>query len=434
MNDALLASVVHALRFSSNEAARGAERHPSDFTKSAWTRQFGVLDRTGLTLPFYARLLANGGCGGFPVQVIAALEQRRIDNGARMQGMLQRFATAALALQYAGVRFVCLKGFSLFPEYHDEPWQRHQVDFDLLIAPHDGPRCQAALERIGYRLAAIARDGERRLRIPVSRSLGRDAYLYAPQEGGAIELHSTFWEAGAEDFPLRCPEDAFEQAEPHQLNGVSFLRLSRPHQFLYQVLHVFRHFMGSWARLLWLYEISSYLYRYREDNPLWRKVHALIAEDPRLREASALVLLAAKDLFVCPIPAALESVCSLPARSPVRLWIDRYARRWLSADMPGNKLNLLLHRHFISDRRAWRRYLTARLAPWRERPRLCEGLEPLAAKSIAFRAANLRFQAGRALHHLRTGAGFALASPGWEIHLRSKNRGLAPNAMNRGAS
>ncbi len=434
MNRALLASVVDALRFSSDQEARNAERHPSDFAVSTWTRQIGVLDRTGLTLPLYARLLSNDDCGRFPAEAIAAMEQRRIDNAARMKGMLQMFSAAASALREAEVQFVCVKGFSLFPEYHDEPWQRHQVDCDLLVAPCDALRSQATLERIGYRLAAIARDGERRLRIPVSRPLGRDAYLYAPQEGSAIELHSTFWEAGAEDFPLSSPGDAFEQAEPHELNGVSFLRLSRPHQFLYQLLHVFRHFMGSWARLLWLYEIANYINRYRVEDAHWLKVHALIAEDPRLQEACALVLLTAKDLFACPISSALESVCSLPARSPVRLWIDRYARGWLFADMPGNKLNLLLQRHFFSDRRVWRRYLTARLAPWHGRPTLCEGLEPLAAKGIAFRSANLRFRASRVWHHLRTGAGFAFASAAWEMDLRANRKGLTPSAMNRGAS
>ena len=164
-----------------------------------------------------------------------------------MSSMLLTFGQAVEALRQAGVRFVCVKGFSLIPEYLTELWQRHQIDFDLLVAPDDALRAQQALEKLGYRLTAI--DGaERRLRIPVSRPLALDAYLYNPQEGGAIELHSGFWEAGAEAHPLRCPSDAFEQAEMHTVGSVSFLRLARRHAFLYQVLHVFRHFLGLWAR------------------------------------------------------------------------------------------------------------------------------------------------------------------------------------------
>jgi len=253
MSNALVSNVVNALSFRTDEfgaekRAGGRERHPYDFSPREWERHIGVLDRTGLTLPFYARMLEAGDCGRFPLQTIAAFEQRRSDNQERMQCMLKTFGEAVLVLQKAGVQFVCVKGFSLFPEFLEEPWQRHQIDFDLLIAPGDGLRAQLALEELGYKLTAVAGDDERRLRIPVKQALLHNAYLYCRQEGGAIELHSRFWEAGAEEFPLTCPEDAFERAEMHTLDSVSFLRLSQPHAFLYQLLHVFRHFLGSWAR------------------------------------------------------------------------------------------------------------------------------------------------------------------------------------------
>jgi len=439
MSSALLSSIVHALRFSSAEPAAAthadaAKRHPCSFSPREWARHIGVLDRMGLTLPFYARLLAAGGCGRFPMQTVAAFERRRRDNKSRMHGMQQAFGQAARALQQARVQFVCVKGFSLFPEYFQEPWQRHQVDFDMLIAPGDGLRAQAALEELGYKLTAVAEDGERRLRIPVTRALSHHAYLYSPQEGGAIELHPRFWEAGAEAFPLTCPEDAFERAEMHTLGSISFARLSQPHAFLYQVLHVFRHFLGSWARPLWLYEIASYLDRHRADDALWQEVSALFSADARLAEAAALVLLAAKELFACPIPSALENVRTLPADAPVGLWVRRYARRWLLTDMPGNKLNLLLQRHYYSDGRVWRRYLTGRLAPRGARPILCEGIDQNAAKSLSYRIANLRYKATRVWHHLRTGAGFAAASIAWGMQLRSSQHACSPNELTRSES
>ncbi|MGA3080376.1 MAG: nucleotidyltransferase family protein [Terracidiphilus sp.] len=438
MRREFLSSVVHSLRFSTFKAGDGdapkrERRDLSGFSARKWSRHIGALDRVGLTLPLYARLLEDGKRAGLPEQALAALEQRRRDNTRRMSSMLLTFGQAVAALQQAGIRFVCVKGFSLIPEYLTELWQRHQIDFDLLVAPEDGLRAQQALEQLGYRLTAI--DGtERRLRIPVSRPLAHHAYLYNPQEGGAIELHSRFWEAGAEALPLLCPEDAFEQAEMHTLGSVSFPRLARHHAFLYQVLHVFRHFLGSWARLLWLYEIAGYMRRYRDDGALWRKVQALLCADERMAEAAALVLLTARDLFACPIPPALENICTLPAGSPVRFWISHYAQRWLLTDMPGNKLNLLLQRHFFSDSHAWRRYLASRLAPRGKSPMLCEGIERNVAQSLAYRAANLRFRATRIWHHLNTGAGFAVASIVWELNMRANRNLVSADNLRRGES
>jgi hypothetical protein len=378
-------------------------------------------------------LLEQGRRANLPAPAIAALEQRRRDNAQRMNGMLMTFGHAAAALQLAGVRFVCVKGFTLIPEYLTELWQRHQIDFDLLIAPEDALRAQQALEELGYKLTALNGD-ERRLRIPAPRPLAHNAYLYQPQEGAAIELHSEFWDAEADAHPMHCPHDYFAQAEMDTVGSVSFLRLTRHHAFLYQVLHVFRHFMGSWARPLWLYEIAIFLHRNREDDVLWKQVRELLCADARLAEAAALVLLCAQNLFACPLPPALENVCAQLSDSPVLLWIDRYARRWLLTDMPGNKLNLLLHRYFIPDDFTWRRHLVHRLAPFGKRPVLCEGLERKAAKSLAYKSANLRFQSARIWHHLGTDAEFAFASIAWKMHLRSGQTTSSPNELRRGES
>ncbi|MGA7829456.1 MAG: nucleotidyltransferase family protein [Terracidiphilus sp.] len=438
MSREFLSSVIDALRFTADKSADHTDndcesRALSSYSSYEWSRQIGILDRVGLTLPLYARLLGDRNCVGIPAPAIATLEQRRRDNALRMNGMLITFGHAVKALQNAGVRSVCVKGFSLIPDYLTELWQRHQIDFDLLVAPQDAHRAQQALEELGYRLTAIDRS-ERRLRIPASRPLTRHAYLYNLQEGAAIELHSEFWDAEGEAHPMRCPLDTFEQAEMHTVGSVSFLRLARHHAFLYQVLHVFRHFLGSWARLLWLYEIAAFMHRHQNDDALWQKVRELLCADVHLTEAAALVLLCAQNLFICRLPPALENVCALPADSPVRLWIDRYARRWLLTDMPGNKLNLLLHRHFISDDRAWRRHLAKRLVPVGNRPMLCEGIDQKAAKSLKYKTANLRFQAARIWHHLGTGAEFTFASIAWEMHLRSDHSACSPNKLRRGES
>jgi hypothetical protein len=422
MSDTLLSSVVDALRFpsadaNSPEAAAHAQR-PLPVSTRQWARHLGVLDRTGLTLPFYARLLAANECARLPKQIVEAFEQRRRDNTLRMNGMLQTFGHAVDALQNAHVHFLCVKGFSLCPDFLEESWQRHQVDFDFLVAPAEVLRAQAALEQIGYKLTGME-EGERRLRLPVTQVLSHHAYLYQPQQGAAIELHTGIQPGGPTDFRLARPETLLAQSEIHTAGSISFPRLSRANAFLYQVLHVFRHFLGSWARLLWIYEIANYVERHRGDDVLWQDVCALLSSNSDLNEAAALVLLIAQELFACHLPPALERACALDHASPIALWVKHYARPWLFTDMPGNKLNLLLQRHFFSDHRAWRRYLARRLAPRGQSPVLCEGVDPKVAKSFSYRAGNLRFRATRIWHHLRTGTEFTFASASWAMRLRS---------------
>jgi Uncharacterised nucleotidyltransferase len=439
MSIALLSSVANALRLGSGDTAAASqaslsERHPCTFSHREWARHLGVLDRCGLTLPFYARILATDDCEKFPRQTIKALEERRIDNTNRMQAMLRAFGIATQALQNAGVNSICVKGFSLFPEFLEQPWQRHQIDFDFLIAPEDGLQAQSALEELGYKLTAVASDGERRLRIPVTRAPSHHDYVYAPQESAAIELHSHFREPEAGDAPLVRLDRVFEQAKLHTVGPVSFLRLSPPHAFLYQVFHFYRHFRGSWARPLWPYEIASFIERHFSDDELWQSVAAILSTDAPSTEAAALVMLTAKQIFACPIPPALQSLCAQHASDPIGLWVRHYARRWLLTDMPGNKLNLLLQRRSLPDTQAGRGYLAGRLIPRGKRPVLCEGIEPGVARSLKYQLANMRYQAARAFYHLRTGAGFWVANIAWSRRLRSSHDHRAPNELRRSES
>lgn len=432
MTREILLSAARALSFSAGRGLHdGANaRDLCSYTADEWSREIGALDRSGLTLPLYARMLERGATATLPKHVTEMLEQRRRDNTHRMTAMLETFQQAAQALEQANVLFACLKGFSLVPDFAPELWQRHQIDFDLLIAPEAMDRAQLALERLGYVFTGGDRD-ERRLRVPMAQAHSRDTYLYEVQQGPAIELHSRFWEAGGVDLAIRGPEDALDQAEMHKVGSASFLRLSRPYAFFYQALHFFRHFMASWARPLWLYEIAAFTHRHCDDEALWRAVRKLAKADEGATEAVALTLISAQRIFDSPIPAGLKNMCDLPSNSPITPWVEHYAERWLLADMPGNKLNLLLHRHFIADDRAWRRYLVRRLAPMGSRPELCEGIAAASRKSLRFRAADLRYKVERLGYHVGASAQFAAQSIVWKRLSSASSRSFPPAALRR---
>ena len=349
--------------------------------------------------------------------------------------MLQVFGRAVDALQNAHVHFLCVKGFSLCPDFLEESWQRHQVDFDFLVAPTEELRAQAALEKIGYKLTGVE-EGERRLRLPVRQALSHHAYLYQPQQGGAIELHTGVRPGGPTDFRFAWPDTLLDQSEIR--HTVRFRLLFAP--LPGPMLSFTRSFTSSaifcrlWARLLWVYEIANYVERHRGDDALWQDICARLASNSDLTEAAALALLLARELFNCHLPPALERLCALDTASPITLWVRHYARRWLLTDMPGNKLNLLLQRHFFDDNHAWLRYLARRLAPCGQSPVLCEGIEPDVAKSLSYRAGNLHFRATRIWHHLRTGAEFAAASTSWAMRKRSSRFVSAPIELRRSES
>ena len=435
MSCALLSSAVDALRVNREEpACTLASRPLQSFTAAEWLRGLRVLDRTGITLPLYGRMRETEERVSLPLPVLNALELRLRDNQRRMESMLETFGQAVDALQAARIPFLCLKGFSLFPEYYARLWQRHQVDFDFLIAPCDAARAQAVLEALGYGLMRTAGNRELRFRTPVRQHLGRDAYMYQLQQGSAIELHTSFWDPGSFNLPLCCTEDVFERAETHVVVGVGFPRLSQAHAFLYQMLHVFRHFLGSWARPLWLYEIASFVQRHRDRDELWREVRDLVAVDVHLIDAAALVLLTTNTLFGSAIPVQLADLCVRPDQAPIRLWVERYARGWVVTDMPGNKLNLMLHRHFIADRDEWRRYLRSRLLPVRGKAALCEGLDSCVVRSWRYKLANLRYRGQRAVHHVNTGVAFVFESIAWKAALSSRSGNMASGALTRRTS
>jgi hypothetical protein len=436
MSNPLVASSAQALGFSTAggddlAGSRRQARSLNSYTAREWAKHIGVLDRAGLTLPLYAHLMARKQVAQLPRETVDKLEKRRSDNARRMQAMMGRFGEAVDALKRARVQFACVKGFSLIPEFLPEPWERHQIDFDFLIRPGEEARAQLALEGGGYKLTAIE-GSERRLRVPVTKALRHNAYLYDLQKEPAIELHSVFWEGGTIELPLHRLEEAFEHTEMHALGSVSFPRLAPHHAFLYQVLHVFRHFLGSWARPLWLYEIASYMNRFGNDRARWLSVRPLIASDPRMMDAVALVLLTAQEIFRCPIPIELNEICAHADRSAIGLWVRCHSRDWLLTDMPGNKLNLLLHRHFIGQDCTWRRHLANRLAPCGKRPRLCEGLDPVVAQSFGYRIADFCFRAGRISYHLRAGAGLAFAGARWSFALRAHRAALTRGGSRTG--
>jgi len=322
------------------------------------------LDHSGLALSFLQNLQARETPVGLLDEWRDALNQRMARNASRLNDMLQEFQRLNDAFHARGVLAVTLKGFSLIPDFCENPVLRHQTDFDFLVAPASVASAADVLRSFGYSTPRLSPSEESCFTTPLRHLPSHKDDLYALQRHRQVDLHVSL----AESSPwlmLPVPGDSLRQALPMALCGVKFYGLSLPDRFLAQVLHAFRHSFRSWVRLSWLLELARCMELHRENETLWNRVleragHALLT-----KRAFALVLSLVNRLFRCRIPPQLRSWAVAGMTPPLRTWLDHFSVDWAISDWPGNLSNLLLAHDFIPDGTLRRHYLASRLLPTR---------------------------------------------------------------------
>jgi hypothetical protein len=394
-----------------------------DAAEAEWMRNLPWLDRSGLALPLAARFEALQPGAQVPSAVRAALRMRLGDNQRRMERMLKYFEEAVQVLDNVRVRYCCVKGFSLVPDCFDSIRERHQIDLDLLIATEDSKRAQTALEHLGYRAQRADDSGEVRLVRPWKKHLGARAYLYQLPEPPPIELHTQVWEAAADEIAFPSFFSFDDAAERHEVCGVEFSRLRPAHHFVYLLLHIFRHLLGSWTRLLSLYEVATFIRGHSGEDDVWAEAAQMIGTDKMLASACALVLALVDAAFPSELPPALRKICRRSLSPESAAWIERYSTAWLLADPPGTKLSLLVQRQFWSDIRLWRRYLIRRLLPLRRPHELSDEVESSTKRGLAYQAEEAWYKASRAWYHARADLEYFSAWFRWSLERHARVEG-----------
>ncbi len=392
------------------------------FDEEAWGRNLRWLDRSGLALPLAARLAGRWSGSTVPDSIRPALQSRLLDNHRRMERMLEFFEQIVRALNAAGVRYYCVKGFSLIPDCFHGIQERHQVDLDILVRPSHLSAGISVIEELGYKVQYASLSGEVRLIRPWKKHIGVHGYLYQLPERPPVELHTRFWEADSNEIefpPLSIFPDA---TESHELYGIEFPRLRPAYQFLYLLLHIFRHLLGSWMRLLSLYEVATFIRTRRACDEIWAEAVELIERDQRLSTACALVLGLVEVAFPVDLPEKLREVYSANLSLDSAIWLDRCAVTWLLADPPGNKLNLLVQKQFWIDRDIWKRYLRRRLLPVCTPHRLSDEAVNTTKTSLSYRAEEIRYQISRMWYHVKSDITYLSALVRWSRRKGLNNR------------
>lgn len=394
-----------------------------DARETEWKRNLRWLDRSGLALPLAARFEALRPGTRVPSAVRAALRSRLGDNQRRMDRMLEFFQETIRALDNSRVRYCCVKGFSLIPDCFDSVRERHQIDLDLLIAPWDVRRAKGALEELGYRVQSGDDSGEVRLVRPWKKHLGVHAYLYQLPEPPPIELHTQPWEQCADEIELPSLSGFLNATETHEICGVEFARLRPAYHFVYLLLHIFRHLLGSWTRLLSLYEAATFIRKRSNEDCIWAEAAQIIEKDRVLASACALVLGLVDCTFPTDIPAPLRQISRRSLSAESALWIERYSTAWLLADPPGGKLSLLVQEQFWADRRRWWRYLRRRLLPTCKPHSLSDEAMKSTKSGLAYRTEEALYKASRAWYHVRSDLEYLGARLRWTQQGRARAEG-----------
>lgn len=387
------------------------------------------LDKSGLALSFLNRLQARGAIALISGEWRQALERRRTCNMERVRDMLQEFCRLNDAFRSQGVPVACLKGFTLVPDFCEDPYLRHQVDFDLLVDPANVDGAAKALQSCGYSTARFSKLGESCFLTPLHHVPSRKSSLYAVQQHRQVDLHVSLW-VPSPWISLRTPSDAMKRVRPMSLHGAEFFGLSLEDTFLVQVLHVFRHSLRSWIRLSWLLEIGRCLEMHQENYLLWERVIERAGVEDLSRRAFALVLGLTDRLFGTPIPPQLRCWTQESITPSMRAWLDHFSVDWSLSDWPGSLKNLFLAENFIPDRRHRREYLKSRLLPGQAQTEIGKAAKGKKDIALAWAASRSEYILHRSATHLKDILSFPRAQIRWWNALRASRAPQSIRVLN----
>ena len=199
--------------------------------------------------------------------------------------MLSEFARLVDTFRGNGVQFCALKGFTLTPEFCRDVHLRHQTDFDFLVTPDSLENAKRAMQSCGYDQGEIAESGEVTFTTPLRHIPTANDDIYATPRHREVDLLTTL-RLFAHGVSIPMPTPDFNDLATKTLLDIAFPTLPSEEMFCLQVMHAFRHLLGSWVRVSWLFEIGYFIDRHYGDDahgssrspdtdqffPFWRSV------------------------------------------------------------------------------------------------------------------------------------------------------------------
>lgn len=362
-----------------------------------------------------------------PTSALSRLEENLNSNRRRVEYMARQFDFLDQKLNDVAVRYACVKGFSLVPQFCPDASLRHQSDFDYLVDKQSLPGAQRVLQDAGYSLKA-RKANEFVFFMPAAGMPSPDDAQYEPHAPHAVELRLAFWDHDCHGVPLNEPKFSVDNIRTHRCKELVFPVLPDEDAFLLQVIHAFNHILTGWVRMSWLYEIGYFLNQTSTDALLWERVDCRLGDDPVLSEIVSVVTNLAAKFFGAAPPAPPRSWAD-ELRPAVRIWIQNYARPWVFAKnrvdqcslFSAAKLVLFLHQQYLTAASARSRQMRIRLLPWEQLSRRAHSVATKSSTNSGGRRRQMERMLIRFLFHVTAGLRYL-----WEIpHWRRQNRAVA---------
>jgi hypothetical protein len=369
MNLKLAEAIISCLQLSGTSADFG---RLARFSPLDWERTMGWIDRAGLTLYLLERLRDCGASEVLPPQVLARFEQNLADNSCRVDHLLYETGCINEKLDQAGVQYVVIKGFSLWPEFCSNPYLRTQCDLDYLVARQSLRSAQSVLLELGYEARRSAAAQEFAFERPLRRVPSQFDSPYNVETTPMVELHAGIWEEVTHHVPLEEPAFVLNSPKLKEWGGLRFPVLSDEDALLLQLLHTFQHMLSYWAKLSWFLEIGRFMEKRSQGSLFWKQFSQRLEGAPQLAEFSTIALELSANVFSAPMPEVARHWRQL-LRPSARLWLDNYGHSWALGErpphkskvFPDSKLSLFISGEYIPDRRTRRDSLRYGLMPWK---------------------------------------------------------------------
>jgi hypothetical protein len=337
----------------------------SSFSYRNWTRIYSWLDASGLALYFLDRLRVLDLENAIPPRVLLRLKENAADNREKTNYLFEEFIEINREFKRAGLLYANLKGFTLAPDAFAEAALRCQLDLDFLIAHYDMSRCQQLLQRRGYLLTGIGDDVREFKADSGEMPSLRDLYKAKPQR--CVEIH--FANSRGRD-PIHLQDDRLLRLTSRHWRDLDLPVLSDCDKFIAQALHLFKHLKSEWTRAAWILEYSNFVNFNEQNELLWVEVqeHVLNSEEILLAVGVA-TLVSSLTFEITRLPGVLAwAITQVPQQ--VKLWIEEYGKRIMSASFPGTKLYLLLRRALPRTESRSIREVSEKLLPLRQPARI----------------------------------------------------------------
>jgi hypothetical protein len=377
------------------------------------------MDRSGIALSLLGRLRTYK--AGIAEDWHEALNQRFAKNVTRTLEMLEEAKLLQRAFRSFDVKATLLKGFTLCPDFCDDLFLRHQVDFDFLVAPDRVHAAAEALRCCGYETAHLNETGESCFLTPLQHIPSPKDDLYAPQKQRQVDLHLSLWEP-ISWLQVEVPEDCLEYARPQNCDGIECLSLTLEDKFLLQTIHAFRHSFRSWVRVSWLLEIGHCMETHLHDDRFWNAVVRRAGHSRMNKSVFAFVLGLVHRMFGTPIPSVLRAWTEEAMSVSLRAWLDHFAVEWAVSDWPGSLKNVFLAAEFIPDAQLRKQYWHTRLFPRKAQTSIGAMRAANGNLLLQWQAARLGYLAGRARTHAKNILALPWQQLRWKRALESSRR------------